>query len=118
MLSGFFTRVATRLAGLPTHTKVLLTFACTVMLVELAFRRFWPKSRAYEHWTRFFQAIGKVWTAVLLAIVYFISVSVISGILKLRRQDPLDRTLSPEPSFWRQHEPNPLGPVAAARHQF
>ena len=118
MLSDYVTRVASRLAGLPTHTKVLLTLASIVMVVELAFRRFWPKSRAYALWTRFFLAIGKVWTAVLLAIVYFISVSVIAAILRILRQDPLDRALQPEPSFWRRHEPNPLGPQVAARHQF
>ena len=32
--------------------------------------------------------------------------------------DPLDRRLAPEPTFWRAHEPNPLGPERAARHQF
>ena len=33
-------------------------------------------------------------------------------------KDPLDRKLDAEPSFWRSHEPNPLGPAASARHQF
>ena len=89
MLADLLTRIAGRLAALPPHTKVLLAFAPTVFLVELAFRRFWPTSRAYALWTRFFQAIGKVWTGVLLALVYFISVSVIAGVLRLLRQDPL-----------------------------
>lgn len=118
MLEDLQTRIAGRLAALPPHTKVLLALATGVFLVELAFRRFGPTSRAYALWTRFFQAIGKVWTGVLLALVYFISVSVIAGVLRLLRQDPLDRGLRPEPSFWRRHEPNPLGPQAAARHQF
>jgi hypothetical protein len=38
--------------------------------------------------------------------------------MRLFGKDPLDRSLRPEPSFWRPHEPNPLGPSAAARHQF
>lgn len=118
MLTEILTRVAGRLAALPTHTKVLLALASTVFLVELAFRRFGPRSRAYALWSRFFLAIGKVWTGVLLAVVYFVSVSVIAALMKLLRQDPLDRALRPEPSFWRRHEPNPLGPQAAARHQF
>ena len=38
--------------------------------------------------------------------------------MRLFGKDPLDRSLAPEPSFWRAHEPNPLGPERAARHQF
>jgi hypothetical protein len=38
--------------------------------------------------------------------------------MKLTGKDLLDRKLDPEPSFWRAHEPNPLGPLVAARHQF
>ena len=38
--------------------------------------------------------------------------------MRLLGKDPLDRRLKPEPTFWRRHEPNPLGPEAAARHQF
>jgi hypothetical protein len=89
-----------------------------VVLVELAFRGFAPRSRAYALWTRFFQGMGHVWTAVILAIVYFTSVFIVSIGLRLRGRDPLDRRLAPEPSFWRPHDPNPLGPQAAAHHQF
>jgi hypothetical protein len=117
-VSAFWTRLVTKLAGLPTHTKALLAFATTVFVIELVFRRVAPNSRAYAAWTKAFQAIGKVWTAVLLGIVYFVSVALVSVILKLLGKDPLDRTLDPEPSFWRPHEANPLGPEAAARHQF
>ncbi len=39
-------------------------------------------------------------------------------VMRLFGHDPLDRRLAPEPSFWRAHEPNPLGPERAARHQF
>jgi hypothetical protein len=38
--------------------------------------------------------------------------------MRLMGRDPLDRKLDREPSWWRRHEPNPLGPQAAARHQF
>jgi len=93
------------LANLPLRGKVL-ALAALVVLIELGFRRFAPKTRAYKRWTGFFEAIGKVWTAVLLAVIYMVSVG------------PLDRSLASEPSFWRSHEPNPLGPEAAARHQF
>jgi hypothetical protein len=102
---------------LPLRFKVL-AFASVVVLVELAFRRFAPKSDAYRRWTAFFQGIGKVWTAVLLALVYVLSVGPVGLVMRLVGHDPLDRRLTPEPSFWRAHEPNPLGPERAARHQF
>jgi len=102
---------------LPLRWKIL-AFATTVVLIEIAFRQLAPKSRAYAGWTRFFQGLGIVWTAVLLAIVYVISVGPIGLGMRLTGRDPLDRRLEPEPSFWRSHEPNPLGPQRAARHQF
>jgi hypothetical protein len=105
------------LVALPWRVKVL-AFATLLVVVELAFRRFAPRSRAYQAWTGFFKAIGAVWTAVLLGVVYLLSVGPIGLVLRLIGQDPLDRRLGPEPSFWRAHEPNPLGPERAARHQF
>ncbi len=96
----------------------LLALAAAMVLVEVGFRRLAPKSRAYARWTAFFEGIGKVWTAVLLALVYVLSVGPIGLGMRLLRHDPLDRRLAPEPSFWRAHEPNPLGPEQAARHQF
>jgi hypothetical protein len=104
-------------AGLPFRGKVF-AFACCVVVVELLFRRFAPKSQAYKNWTAFFQTIGKFWTAVILSVVYFVSVSLVSLFMKLFGQDPLDRALKQEPSFWRKHEGTPLSPHAAARHQF
>jgi hypothetical protein len=105
------------LADLPLRWKVL-AFATTVVLIELAFRYLAPKSRAYARWTGFFQGIGMVWTAVILAVVYVVSVGPIGLVMRLVGKDPLDRRLAPEPSFWRAHEPNPLGAEKAARHQF
>jgi hypothetical protein len=96
----------------------LFAFATAVVSVELGFRRFAPRSRAYARWTAFFQGLGKVWTAVILAIVYVFSVGPIGLVMRFLGHDPLDRRLAPEPTFWRAHEPNPLGPERAARHQF
>ena len=104
-------------AALPLRWKIL-ALAAVVVVVELGFRRLAPKSRAYARWTAFFLGLGKVWTAVLLAIVYVVSVGPIGMVMRLFGHDPLDRRLTPEPSFWRAHEPNPLGPERAARHQF
>ena len=86
--------------------------------VELLLRRFAPKSRAYAAWQHVFETIGSLWTAVILSIVYFLSVSLVAAGMRLFGKDPLDRSLRAEPTFWRPHEPNPLGPRASARHQF
>ena len=96
----------------------MVAFATAVVLVELAFRRLAPRSRAYARWTAGIEAIGAVWTAVILSVVYFVSVGPTRAVLGAVRGDLLDRSLAPEPSFWRAHEPNPLGPSAAVRHQF
>jgi hypothetical protein len=115
----FPARLAAWAARLPTHTKVLLALATTVFVVELALRRFAPRSLLYARWTAFFHRVGAVWTAVILSIVYFVSVAGVSLFARVvGRRDPLDRSLEPEPSFWRAHQPNPLGARAAARHQF
>ncbi len=104
-------------AGLPWRYK-LLALATLVVLAELLLRRFAPKSRVYRRWTAFFEAIGAAWTAVLLALVYVLSVGPVGLAQRLFGKDPLDRGLAAEPSFWRSHQPNPLGPEQAARHQF
>ena len=96
----------------------LVALAAILVLVELGFRRLAPKSRACARWTAFFEGLGKVWTAAILAIVYVFSVGPVGLLMRLVGHDPLDRRLAPEPSFWRAHEPNPLGPARAARHQF
>ena len=105
------------LASLPLRGK-LLVLATLVLVIELAFRHLAPKSRAYARWTAFFTGIGKIWTAVLLAVVYLLSVGPVGLVMRLFGHDPLDRRLAPEPTFWRAHQPNPLGDERAARHQF
>ena len=106
------------MAALPLHTKVLFGIATTVLVVELLFRALAPKSAAYRRWTAAVEKVGMVWTAVLLSLVYFTTLAVIGIAMRALGKDPLDRSLRDEPTFWRPHEPNPLGPVAAARHQF
>jgi hypothetical protein len=111
-------RAAAWLAGLPIHTKVLLTLATTLMVVELVLRRFARGTRVYAGWTRGLEALGHFWTAIILSLVYFVSVAGVGIVMRALRKDPLDRGLEQEPSYWRPHDPNPLGPQAAARHQF
>ena len=111
-------KFAARLAALPPHTRFLLALATTVFVIELVLRRFARESAFYRRWTHVFVTIGHFWTAIILGIIYFLTVSVISLLMKLFAPDLLDRGLAAEPTFWRPHEPNPLGPEAAARHQF
>jgi len=99
------------------HHKIA-SVAFAILLTEIAFRRLAPRSRAYARWTAFFQAVGSVWTAVILSVVYLASVGPIGLVMRLLGKDPLDRQLDREPSFWRRHEPNPLGAKTAVRHQF
>jgi hypothetical protein len=101
-----------------TLKKSVLAFAGTVFLVEVAFRRFGRGSKAYVRWTRFFEGIGKVWTAVILSVVYVFSVGPVGLVMRLLGRDLLDRKMTIEPSLWRAHEPNPMGPAASVRHQF
>jgi hypothetical protein len=96
----------------------LLAFATLVFLIELGLRYLAPKSRVYARWTALFQAIGSVWTAVLLFFIYVVSVGPVGLVQRMLGRDPLERGLAREPSFWRSHEANPLGPERAARHQF
>ena len=111
--------VAAWYSRLPLHSRVLLALATTVFVVELLLRRLAKGSAVYKRWTAFFQAIGSVWTAVILSFVYFLSVGGVSLVQKLLGKDPLDRGLSDEKAtVWNQYQPNPLGERAAARHQF
>ena len=91
--SPLLSRIGALIAATPTHTKVLLALATTIFVIELALRRFAPKSPFYAKWTGFFLAIGHFWTAILLALVYFLSVSVIAVLIKLFGKDPLYRGL-------------------------
>jgi hypothetical protein len=111
-------RFAHFLARLPLYKQILLGFATTVFVGELVQRRFFPRSRFYAGWQAVFRAIGLFWTTVILSIVYFLSVSLVSVVVKLKGKDPLNRQVGSEATFWQAYEPNPLGPAAAARHQF
>lgn len=106
------------LGALSPLRRGILGLAVGSFVVEILLRYLAPRSRIYASWTHAIEAVGGVWTAVLLAIVYFAPVSVMSILSRLSGKDFLDRSLRPEPSFWRAHEPNPLGPSAATRHQF
>lgn len=104
--------------GALTAQKKILAAACLIFVVELVLRYLAPRSALYARWTAAFAAIGRVWTIVLLSIIYVVSVGPIALIMRVRGTDLLDRKLTPEPTFYRPHEPGPLPPGDAARHQF
>jgi hypothetical protein len=118
MLPLALANIGQKVAAWPMHRKVLFSAAVLVFLTELAFRRFAPRSRAYARWKKGFEAVGRFWTGIILSVVYFVSVAGVSAVMRLLGKDPLDRKLDREPTWWRRHDPNPLGPEAAARHQF
>jgi hypothetical protein len=99
------------------HHKIA-TLALVVLLTEIGLRRLAPRSAVYAKWTALFVAVGSVWTALILSLVYLLSVGPVGLAMRLLGKDPLDRSLRDEPTFWRRHEPNPLGPEASVRHQF
>ena len=117
-VSDVWGRVGHWFAALPTYKQALLIVATTMFVVELILRRFARGTRLYARWTALFEGIGNFWSAIILSLVYFVSVAMIWAFMKLSGKDLLDRKLDDGPSFWRAHEPNPLGPLAAARHQF
>jgi hypothetical protein len=117
-LPHWLSTLSTKWTAAPLHSRLLLAFAVCVFAAELIMRRWARRSRFYAAWTRVFQAVGHVWTVVLLSVVYVVAVGPIHVVMRLRSKDMLDRSLDGNESSWRDHVPNPLGPEAAARHQF
>lgn len=97
--------------------KLILVATC-ILLIELILRYGAPRSVVYAKWSALFVAIGKIWTVVLLSIIYLLSVGPVGLTMRALGKDFLDKSLRAEPTFWRRHEPGPLAPDAAARHQF
>lgn len=110
-------QVITRVWALPWQLKLLALFVLVVG-TEMLLKRFAPDSAFYRSWQRAFERIGVVWTAVILSIIYFISVAGVALFMKLLGRDLLNTGLAAQPSFWQDRETTPLSPRAAARHQF
>jgi hypothetical protein len=107
-----------RLGDLSLHWKIILAVAAVILVAELGLGRLAPRSRAYTLWKAGVERLAAFWTAIILSLVYVLSVGPVSLAMRLARRDLLDRRLTPRASSWHAHEPNPLGPTAAARHQF
>jgi hypothetical protein len=117
-LSAVILKIQTVFWGMSPFKKTVFCVALFAFVVELVLRTFARRSRAYVLWTNGMEAVGGFWTAILLSVVYFVTVAPINLFHRLSGKDPLDRSLKLEASYWRSHQPNPLGAEAAARHQF
>jgi hypothetical protein len=106
------------LAGLSLRWKLFLGLIVVVSVMEFGVKRWASDSIVYRGWSAVIRRLGEFWTAVILSIVYVVAVGPINLIFRIKGQDMLDRRLDEAPSAWRAHVPNPLGPTAAARHQF
>lgn len=96
----------------------MLPAALAVLVIEQVFRRAAPRSRAYACWTATFQAVGAVWTTVILAVLYVVVVGPVSLVLRLRRRDLIDDPTAPGASAWRAPAPATMPAREAARHLF
>jgi len=118
MLSHYAMAVVARLAALSPLRKGVLTLAVTMFLVEITLKKLAPGSVAYRRWTAFVTAIGRMWTRVILALVYFVPIFVLHVGIRLWKMHLLDKALRTGQSAWHRHDPSPLGAVASAHHQF
>jgi hypothetical protein len=61
----------------------------------------WSFNTLYKCWMKFARILGRIQTALILSLIYFIGVGTIAIISFLFRKDFLDKRLGDEPSFWR-----------------
>lgn len=73
--------------------------------------------RIYEYWLAFGHAIGLIMTPVQLFLIYGLVFGPARIVTLVARRDPLDRGLSPEPSFWKEKQPL-AHTIEEVRHQF
>lgn len=55
----------------------------------------------YKYWMKFARILGRIQTAIILSLIYFIGVGIISILSFLLRKDFLDKALTDRQSFWR-----------------
>ena len=73
--------------------------------------------KIYDYWLAFGHAMGMVTTPIFLGLVYVVAFGGSRLVAVARGLDPLDKTLSPKPSFWYPKPPVPHT-VEETRHQF
>jgi len=118
MLSHYAMAFVARLAALSPLRKGVLTLAVSMFLIEITLKKLAPKSEAYRRWTALITAIGRMWTKVILAVVYFVPILALHIGIRLWKMHLLDKALRTGQSAWHRHDPSPLGAVASAHHQF
>jgi Saxitoxin biosynthesis operon protein SxtJ len=59
----------------------------------------------YKWWMAFARLLALVNTSILLTLVYGLLIGPLWVVMKLRREDMLDRGLSEQPSYWKEKAP-------------
>jgi hypothetical protein len=116
--SSILSQAVQWLAELSLHWKIVLGVLSVILVAEFGLGRLAPRSKAYAGWKAGVEVLDQFWTGIILSIIYVLSVGPVGLGMRALGKDPLDRGLAAEPTFWRPHEPNPLGIEAASRHQF
>jgi len=118
MVSEVMRVILTKLAGLPLLSQVLLTAATTVFVIDLALKYTVRRSRVYAVWTKGLRAIGNFWTAIILAVVYFVPIGLTHLIVRAMGRDILDREIRDESSLWRVRDLDLRSSQEASLRQF
>lgn len=71
----------------------------------------WLK-RLYQGWLKFAHLIGRVNTAILLTLFYFLFLGVAKFVTVLGRKDLLDSAWKDRASYWKRREKQPMDPEA------
>ena len=71
----------------------------------------------YDCWMKFARILGRVQTALMLFIIYFLGVGIIAIIAFIFRRDFLDKRLYGKKSFWRDR-PAKIPTLEECKRQF
>ena len=106
LLSDFLSHLLAKWSAWPLWRKSVLALAFLAFLIDLTLRIAAPKSEARKAWMRGVERVGAFWTGIILSFVYFLTVAALGIGMKLLGKDLLDKSLKPEPTYWRRHEQN------------
>jgi len=74
-------------------------------------------SLIWRGWKKFAHILGAINTRILLTVSYFVIFAIASLITMFSRKDMLDRKMTRQETYYREHEPVQAS-VEAARRQF
>lgn len=71
----------------------------------------------YQYWMKFARVLGRIQTAIILFLIYFLCLGPISLISFIFRRDFLDKRFVDKPTFWRAR-PEELPTLESSKRQF